>query len=316
MSVKHPPSNNGNGNGLSNGDEDGNGAATASQPVGAVLVCGGGIAGIQASLDLSAAGYRVYLVEESPTIGGGMARLDKTFPTGDCATCIISPKLVECMRDYNIDVLTMADVTRLEGEAGHFTAEIRKRPRSVDMSKCTGCGDCWQACPVRNVPQATEAIRPSGPLSAGDAAKLDEILARHAGKPGALMPVLHDIHAAHGYLPRLVLEHLAARWNVQAAEILRVASFYDEFRFAPVGRHVVEVCTGTSCYSRGSAALLERLEKELGIGPNETDKSGRFTLRTVRCLGLCALSPAVKIDGRAFGRVDLDRLPALLEQFA
>src|SRR5512143_2232572 len=89
-------------------------------PVGAVLVCGGGIAGIQASLDLSAAGFRVYLVEESPTIGGGMARLDKTFPTGDCATCIISPKLVECMRDYNIDVLTMSDVAALEGEPGHF----------------------------------------------------------------------------------------------------------------------------------------------------------------------------------------------------
>ena len=99
-----------------------------ANPCGAVLVCGGGIAGIQASLDLSAAGFRVYLVEESPTIGGGMARLDKTFPTGDCATCIISPKLVECMRDYNIDVLTMADVVALEGEAGHFKVEVRKRP--------------------------------------------------------------------------------------------------------------------------------------------------------------------------------------------
>jgi NADH:ubiquinone oxidoreductase subunit E/NAD-dependent dihydropyrimidine dehydrogenase PreA subunit len=304
---------NGNGNGLGNGN--GNGAAAASPPVGAVLVCGGGVAGIQASLDLSAAGYRVYLVEESPTIGGGMARLDKTFPTGDCATCIISPKLVECMRDYNIDVLTMADVARLEGEAGHFKVEVRRRPRSVDASKCTGCGDCWQACPVRNVPQATEPMRPSAPLPADDAAKLAAILARHAGVPGALMPVLHDIHAAHGYLPRLVLEHLACQWNVQLAEILRVASFYDEFRFEPVGRHVVEICTGTSCYSRGSAALLERLEKELGVGPNETDKQGRFTIRTVRCLGLCALSPAMKIDGRSFGRVDIDRLPALLEQF-
>jgi NADH:ubiquinone oxidoreductase subunit E/NAD-dependent dihydropyrimidine dehydrogenase PreA subunit len=315
MNAKHQHAvspHHGNGNGNNNG----NGGAAAAQPVGAVLVCGGGIAGIQASLDLSAAGYRVYLVEQSPTIGGGMARLDKTFPTGDCATCIISPKLVECMRDYNIDVLTMADVTRLEGEAGHFKAEIRKRPRSVDASKCTGCGDCWQACPVRNVPQPTEPMQPSEPLAPEAAAKFDAILAKHAGVPGKLMPVLHDIHAAHGYLPRLVLEHLASRWGVQLAEILRVASFYDEFRFTPVGRHVIEVCSGTSCYSRGSAALLERLQKELGIGPNETDKSGRFTLCTVRCLGLCALSPAVKIDGRSFGRIDLDRLPALLEQFA
>jgi NADH:ubiquinone oxidoreductase subunit E/NAD-dependent dihydropyrimidine dehydrogenase PreA subunit len=297
----------GNGNGKSNG---------GGEPVGAVLVCGGGVAGIQASLDLSAAGYRVYLVEESPTIGGGMARLDKTFPTGDCATCIISPKLVECMRDYNIDVMTMSDVVKLDGDSGRFKVEVRKRPRSVDPSKCTGCGDCWQACPVRNTVQSTEPIRPSQPLPEADAVKLDGIISRHAGEAGALMPVLHDIGSTFGYLPELVLENLAARWNVQLAEILRVASFYDEFRFEPAGRHVIEICTGTSCYSRGSADLLERLEKEIGAGPDETDKTGRFTVRTVRCLGLCALSPAMKIDGRSFGRVDLDRLPAILEQFA
>src|SRR5271169_6370714 len=97
---------------------------------GAVMVCGAGIAGIQASLDLSAAGFLVYLVEESPTIGGNMARLDKTFPTGDCATCIISPKVVACMRDLNIEVMTMAQVTALTGTAGHFTATVTTRPRS------------------------------------------------------------------------------------------------------------------------------------------------------------------------------------------
>ena len=79
---------------------------------------------------------------------------------------------------------------------------------------------------------------------------------------------------------------------------------------------MVEVCAGTSCHSRGSRALRERLEKEIGIGPGKTDPSGRFTLRTVRCLGLCALSPAMKIDGRSFGRVKLDRLGEILEQFA
>ena len=79
---------------------------------------------------------------------------------------------------------------------------------------------------------------------------------------------------------------------------------------------MVEVCAGTSCHSRGSKLLLKRLEKELGIGAGETDKSGRFTLRTVRCLGLCALSPAMKIDGRSFGRVNIDRVPEILEQFA
>ncbi len=297
-----------------NGNGNGNGNGKA--PCGAVLVCGGGVAGIQASLDLSAAGYRVYLVEESPTIGGGMARLDKTFPTGDCATCIISPKLVECMRDYNIDVLTMADVAALEGEPGHFVAEVRQRPRGVDASKCTGCGDCWTICPVRNTAEAPPPFQPSTPLNEADAARLSEILARHEGDPGRMMPVLHEINESYGYIPRGVLEHLACLWGLRLPEVLRVASFYDRFHLGPVGRHVVEVCEGTSCHARGSRALLKRLQKVLGVGPGETDPSGRFTLRTVRCLGLCALSPAMRVDGQSFGRVGLDRVPEILESFA
>jgi NADH:ubiquinone oxidoreductase subunit E/NAD-dependent dihydropyrimidine dehydrogenase PreA subunit len=299
-----------------NGNGDGNGNSNGDGPCGAVLVCGGGVAGIQASLDLSAGGFRVYLVEESPTIGGSMARLDKTFPTGDCATCIISPKLVECMRDYNIDVLTMADVTRLEGEAGHFQVEVRKRPRSVDAEKCTGCGDCWQACPVRNTAESPPPFAPSEPLAEADAVRLREILARHQGEAGGLMPVLQEIDQAYGYLPRGMLEHLAALWGLRLPEILHVVSFYDRFHLEPLGRHVVEVCAGTSCHSRGANALLQRLEKELGIGPGETDKAGRFTLRTVRCLGLCALSPAMKVAGRSFGRLNVDRVAGILEQFA
>ncbi|MHB8900610.1 MAG: NADH-quinone oxidoreductase subunit NuoE family protein [Thermoguttaceae bacterium] len=303
---------NGNGNGNGNGGGNGGGPALC----GAVLVCGGGIAGIQAALDLSAGGFRVHLVEESPTIGGGMARLDKTFPTGDCATCIISPKLVECIRDYNIDVLTMADVVSLEGEPGRFTVQVRRRPRSVKAEKCTGCGDCWSACPVRNTAQPPPVFAPREPLAPADEARLGEILARHEDSLGRLMPVLQDINQSYGYLPRLVLEHLAAHWGLRVAEILRVASFYDRFRLEPVGRHVVEVCEGTSCYSRRSQRLLARLEKEIGVSPGGTDRSGRFTLRTVRCLGLCALAPAMKIDGRSFGRVNVDRVAEILEQFS
>jgi NADH:ubiquinone oxidoreductase subunit E/NAD-dependent dihydropyrimidine dehydrogenase PreA subunit len=295
---------------------NGSGQPDGKVPCGAVLVCGGGIAGIQASLDLSAAGFRVFLVEESPTIGGGMARLDKTFPTGDCATCIISPKLVECIRDYNIDVLTMADVLTLEGEAGHFTAEIRKRPRSVNAAKCTGCGDCWSICPVRNTAEPPPPFQPSEPLADADAAWLSAVLARHEGQLGNLMPVLQEINGRYGYLPRLMLEHLACLWSMRLAEVLRVASFYDRFHLEPTGRHIVEVCAGTSCHSRNSRTLLEKLQTELGVDAGQTDKSGQFTLRTVRCLGLCALSPALKIDGQAFGRVNPDRVPEILEQFA
>ena len=299
-----------------NSTGNGNGNGNGQQPCGAVLVCGGGVAGIQASLDLSAAGFRVYLVEESPTIGGNMARLDKTFPTGDCATCIMSPKLVECMRDYNVDVLTMADVTRLEGEAGHFKVEIRKRPRSVDSSKCTGCGDCWTVCPVRNTAESPPPFIPSRPLNESDAARLNDILKRHEGEQGEIMPVLQEVNQSYGYIPRGILEHLAALWQMRLAEILRVASFYDRFHLEAMGRHVIEVCRGTSCHARRSNLLLEKLQQKLGIEPGQTDKTGRFTLRTVRCLGLCALSPSMKIDGRSFGRVIPEKIGEIMEQFA
>jgi NADH:ubiquinone oxidoreductase subunit E/NAD-dependent dihydropyrimidine dehydrogenase PreA subunit len=291
------------------------GSGGGNAPNGAVLVCGGGVAGIQASLDLSAAGFRVFLVEESPTIGGGMARLDKTFPTGDCATCIISPKLVECMRDYNVDVMTMADVTSLEGEAGRFTAEVRMRPRGVVPSKCTGCGDCWQACPVRHVPQSPPVFRPSEPLADDEKAWIDGILARYHGDPGPLIPILQDINDDRRYLPRAVLEHVSVRLEIPMAEILRVASFYNAFSLEPVGRHIVEVCLGTACFVRGSGLLMERLEGEIGVREGGTDPDGRFTLRTVRCIGCCALAPAMRIGGITFGRVKLDGVTGILERF-
>jgi heterodisulfide reductase subunit A-like polyferredoxin len=116
--------------------------------IGAVLVQGGGIAGVQAALDLANSGFKVYLVERDGAIGGMMAHLDKTFPTGDCATCIVSPKLVECARNLNVEILTLSELTGLTGEPGHFQATVRRFPRFVDEAKCTGCSECTQACPV------------------------------------------------------------------------------------------------------------------------------------------------------------------------
>ncbi len=113
------------------------------------LVIGGGIAGIQASLDMAEAGTEVFLLERRPSIGGRMAQLDKTFPTNDCAMCILSPKLVEVSKHPNIRLLTHAELLELEGEAPNFTARIRKHPRYVVEAKCTGCGICTTKCPVR-----------------------------------------------------------------------------------------------------------------------------------------------------------------------
>jgi heterodisulfide reductase subunit A-like polyferredoxin len=117
--------------------------------VGAVLVQGGGIAGVQASLDLANSGFKVYLVEREAAIGGMMSHLDKTFPTGDCATCIVSPKLVECARNLNIEILAMSELTDLKGEPGHFKATVKRYPRYVDETRCNGCSECTNACPVQ-----------------------------------------------------------------------------------------------------------------------------------------------------------------------
>ena len=116
--------------------------------VGAAVVVGGGIAGMQASLDLAESGFKVYLVETKSAIGGHMAQLDKTFPTNDCAMCTISPKLVDVGRHINIQLLTDSEVMKVDGQAGNFTATVRRKPRYIDVSKCTGCGDCASVCPV------------------------------------------------------------------------------------------------------------------------------------------------------------------------
>ncbi len=119
-----------------------------SDKVGSVLVVGGGIAGIQAGLDLADSGFKVYLLDKEPSIGGVMTQLDKTFPTNDCAMCILSPKLVGAGRHPNIELMTYSELVALKGEEGNFTAVIKRKAKRVDPDICTGCGDCTTKCPV------------------------------------------------------------------------------------------------------------------------------------------------------------------------
>jgi heterodisulfide reductase subunit A2 len=114
----------------------------------AVLVVGGGVGGSEAALDLAKAGHKVYLLDESLSIGGTMAQLDKTFPTLDCSICILGPKLVEVATHPNIELLTYAQLNRISGEPGNFHVEVTLKPRYVDMSRCVGCGSCAEVCPV------------------------------------------------------------------------------------------------------------------------------------------------------------------------
>ena len=117
--------------------------------LGDVLVVGGGISGIQAALDLAGTGFKVYLVDKSPAIGGKMSQLDKTFPTNDCSMCIESPKFIECSRHPNIEILTNTEIMRVEGKAGDFRVTLNKKPRYVNEDRCTGCTTCVEYCPVQ-----------------------------------------------------------------------------------------------------------------------------------------------------------------------
>jgi heterodisulfide reductase subunit A2 len=124
----------------------------------AALIVGAGIAGIQAALDIADAGRTVYLVEKQPTIGGHMATFDKTFPTLDCAACILTPKMVQVGKHPNIRLMASSEVDEVKGFVGNFKVKVRHKATYVDASKCSGCGMCWESCPARKIP-STRVIR-------------------------------------------------------------------------------------------------------------------------------------------------------------
>jgi len=128
------------------------------EKIGAVMVVGAGIGGSQAALDLADSGYKVYLIESTTSIGGVMAQLDKTFPTNDCAMCIVSPKLVETGRHQNIDLSINCEIQDVIGEAGNFTIKVLKKSLYINLEKCTGCGVCGRECPVEAIDVFNEGL--------------------------------------------------------------------------------------------------------------------------------------------------------------
>ena len=151
------------------------------------MVVGGGIAGIQAALTMADAGYKVFLVEKDTSIGGRMAQLDKTFPTLDCSACILTPKMVQAARHPNITLLTDAEVSEVSGYVGNFQVKVKQKPRYVDVSKCSGCGECTDRLPGLGAPRVRPApLSPQGDLPAlpaGRAGRLRDRQARHAALP-------------------------------------------------------------------------------------------------------------------------------------
>jgi NADH:ubiquinone oxidoreductase subunit E len=280
-----------------------------------VMVIGAGIAGIQAALDVASAGYEVALVERKPSIGGYMSLLDETFPTLDCSQCILTPRMVEVMQSDKITLHSFSEVEQVDGYIGNFKVKIRKKPRSVDMSKCTGCGDCWNNCMARN--KITEQVRPAldDGIPADVIAKLDAILEKYTDQAGMVIGVLQDVQDEFNYLPADALTYLSRKSDIPLSRLYGVARFFNAFSLKPRGKYIIRVCLGTACHLKGGPRIADAITRELGIENGETTEDGLFTLERVNCLGCCALAPVVEVNGNVHAGVTVGKIPSILAQY-
>ena len=285
----------------------------ATQTCGSVLVLGGGISGIQAALDLADSGFKVYLVENKPSIGGVMPQLDKTFPTNDCAMCILAPKLVNAGRHQNIELLTYSEICECSGEAGNFSVTIKKNARSIDTSKCTGCGTCQENCLVRYIPQKPEPKKKTL-LDKKISEEVEKILIQYNSSPGSLLSILEDINDTYNYLPEQVLEYVSDHLSVPLGRIYEVATFYKSFTLRPRGKYTVKVCLGTACYVRGANKILSEFERKLAIKSGQTTEDSLFTLESVNCVGACAIGPTIMVNDLFYGGMTLQKVDELIHE--
>lgn len=293
-----------------------NSSKSGDGKVGAVMVLGAGVAGIQASLDLADMGYKVYLVEDKPSIGGAMAQLDKTFPTNDCAMCLLSPKLVDTARCPNIEIITNAELQKVDGQAGNFTVTINKRPRYIDEEKCTGCGTCTNNCPVRNIAHFEE-VDELGKVQLDDEGhkRLRQILDEHESERSAVISVLQGVNKQYKYLPENVLRHVARALDIPLSRVYNIATFYNAFSLTPKGEHIIHVCLGTACYVKGGTKILEAVQRRLDVGVGETTKDSKFSLETVSCIGCCGQSPVMTVNEDIYGYVSQNKVSDILTRY-
>jgi len=293
-----------------------NSSKSGDGKVGAVMVLGAGVAGIQASLDLADMGYKVYLVENGPSIGGAMAQLDKTFPTNDCAMCLLSPKLVDTARHPNIEIITNTDLQKVDGSAGNFAVTLNKRPRYIDEEKCTGCGTCTNNCPVRNIPHFEE-VDELGKVQLDDEGhqRLRQILDEHEAERSAVISVLQGVNKQYKYLPENVLRHVARALDIPLSQVYNIATFYNAFSLTPKGEHIIHVCLGTACYVKGGTKILEAAQRQLDVEVGGTTKDSKFSLETVSCIGCCGQSPVMTVNEDIYGYVSQNKVSDILARY-
>ena len=189
----------------------------------------------------------------------------------------------------------------------------------MDPAKCTGCGVCMEACPIRyevQLPPEDAARARSAYAQATDEAVVTGIINSYRDEPGNLLPILLDINRRFNWLPQASLEHVAVELGIPLTEVLRVATFYNAFSLVPRGKHIVSVCLGTGCFVKGSSRILDRLERHLKIKHGETTADMLFSLEVVRCIGCCALAPAMRVGDDTFGRLTPDAVPKILKTYA
>jgi NADH:ubiquinone oxidoreductase subunit E/NAD-dependent dihydropyrimidine dehydrogenase PreA subunit len=289
------------------------------------MVIGGGIAGLQAALELADAGYHVYLVEREPSIGGHMAHFDKTFPTLDCSACILTPKMSEVAQHENITLLSYSELEEVSGSVGNFKVKVRRKARFIDEDKCTGCGRCIEACPTQynpyHYPQTAGGDGQGYGLPAEPALKpelkglLDRVLDMHELGLASLISILQDINFHLGFLPEDALRYVSLKTKVPLQTVYHVATFYKAFSLTPRGKHVVRVCMGTACHVRGAPRVLDTFKSQLQIKPGETTEDNQFTLETVNCLGTCALAPVTTIDAKYHGSMKPAKVEKILKSY-
>jgi len=204
-------------------------------------------------------------------------------------------------------------VEAIDGEPGNFKVRIKRRPRYVDESKCTGCGTCWSNCPVTSQPRIPKE-RPRVRLDEDVLQKVNNIVNKYKHEKSALISVLLDVNREYKYLPKEILIYVSEELDIPLSQIYNVAAFYAAFSLEPRGKHLISVCLGTACHVRGAPRVLDELERRLGIKAGETTEDMKYTLETVNCLGACALGPLVTIDGKYYGKMSAAKVEKILQE--